>query len=136
MTLIIGAKCADGYMLVADTKVTDMDATDHIWENKIYLPLPNVAVCAAGYADLFKEFNRKITLKVEERQREYYVENISALRRAGVSDEKIKEILTPKRSQAAEKEFTQPTITEKATDDPLPIPALHIYTAEYFLDVE
>lgn len=132
MTLIIGACCSNGVILVADRKITDSDATEETYEPKIYPPIQNVAVCASGYRDLFREFNRKIRIKVEEREREFYLRNFSALKQLGLDEGKIKKILSPKQANQPES-FEEQKDIESSKIEP-ELPSLFSYNAEYFLD--
>jgi len=94
MTLIIGARCVDGVVLVSDKKVVDTESNEHTYKNKLYFPVPNtgVVVGAAGLANLFDEFNSKLPLIVQQRLAEIRIKNIESLRRIG---EKIEDYEIP-----------------------------------------
>lgn len=84
-TLIIGMRCPDGIVLVADRKVFDTESARTTYENKIIAPLNlPVFVGAAGLTDLFREFNRKIPIVVERRQMMFALENQKVLRSVGL----------------------------------------------------
>ncbi len=100
MTLIIGFKCIHGVALVSDTKLTTISQTnnksskydDENYDSKILQPMSNNAfiVGAAGYTDLFQEFNNKIPELVEQRIKEYDNLNIKAITDLGYTvDEAI-----------------------------------------------
>ncbi len=68
MILIIAFKCDEGVALVSDTKMTDTEGAES-YEEKVFFPLGNrpMIIGAAGYRDLFREFNSKLPLRGEER---------------------------------------------------------------------
>ncbi len=58
MTLIIGARCKDGVVLIADKKVTEGNTS--IAQDKITILPFGVAVSEAGYTDFFDKFSIKL----------------------------------------------------------------------------
>ena len=84
MTLIIGMKYKEGIILIGDTMVSGGSETTH--DNKIVAPVQgiNVAVGSAGFTQLAKEFNQKITIRVQERLSEYRLANIRDLMGTGI----------------------------------------------------
>jgi len=132
MTLIIGAKCDEGIVLVGDTKVVDVERNIITHEPKILLPLPlPVAVGASGFTNLFRQFNRRIPIIVEQRDREYKIKNEEALNKIGLG---LKDFEMPKQEpeliQSSE-DLKEPPRIEKAKKDVIKIP--YIYTGEHFL---
>lgn len=87
MTLIIGLNCKDGVILVSDRKVTDINANKEKWVEKIHKPLSSVTLFygASGYAHLFKQFNRRIPLLVNQRIREFELRNYGIMAQSGVN---------------------------------------------------
>lgn len=90
MTLIIGMKYDKGLVLIGDTKIVKDGSKDQ-HENKITAPLTGnrVAVGAAGFTDLSKEFNRKIGQLVNQRLTEYKHLNMKDLNGTGISMDDI-----------------------------------------------
>jgi 20S proteasome alpha/beta subunit len=138
-TLIIGFMCSQGTILVADTKITDSGGRDPIYDRpKILMPLPATpfVIGAAGYTDLFSEFNRKIPIALNTRLAEYRVRNIEAMMTTGLTrDQAIARVLaglpTPQQQQQP-----QPNIDEaaRAARPAADIELPYVYTAENFLD--
>jgi 20S proteasome alpha/beta subunit len=139
MTLIIGFKCTHGVALVSDTKIIDITSGEESFAPKILRPMPQAPfiVGAAGYSDLFLEFNRKIPLIVGQRLIEYKISNIEALLRTGFTREQAINYLeqleprarvTQQTRESVEK--TMPPIIESGT--PMLIP--YFYTYERFMD--
>ena len=136
MTLIIGFVCKDGICLVSDTKITNPETLEPKFASKILTPLRNTPfiVGAAGYTDLFHEFNRKIVERVDQSIRQYKIANIEQLMRTGMSREEAistvqkyqKDMSSSQQALEEPKEETK----EIVTDIELP----YIYTAENFLD--
>ena len=57
MTYILGAKCKDGVVLIADTKVTIEEGADYTYSKKLTNPLTTIVMGAAGiggYIEIFK----------------------------------------------------------------------------------
>ena len=112
MTLIIGLKCREGVILVSDKKVTNYGSNKAKWVIKLHKPLESVTSFygASGYAHLFKEFNRRIPLVVEQKLREYELRNYSAMKKLGVDYYEtldIKEENPPKELQKSDVEEQQ-----------------------------
>lgn len=102
MTLIIGAKCPEGIVLISDTKIT-LGSGKFKYGQKIELPLERflpgtpVLSAAAGNGNLFDEFNRKLPSLVRQRIREIQLNNYAKLSSVGINldyPEKIKEYAT------------------------------------------
>jgi hypothetical protein len=138
MTLIIGMKCKDGVLLVADRKVTTPFSNKPKWTTKIHKPLESVPLFygASGYAHLFKEFNRKIPLIVEQRLREFELKNYAIMREQGVDyydAVEVKKIEEPKEIQSSDIEETKGIIKkENINIKRLPKPP-YVYGHEDFI---
>ncbi len=90
---------------------------------------------AAGFTDLFTEFNRKIPVVVDERLRQYQIKNIAELVQTGLSHEKATEYVVSESVRLAQSQQLPPaeeakTVVKSKAILPLP----HTYTAENFLD--
>ena len=48
LTVIIGAKCSDGIVMIADRKVTDMPEIHYIIGNKIFADLEHILIGYGG----------------------------------------------------------------------------------------
>jgi len=124
-------------VLVGDTKITDTTGGEPTYRAKLTIPLEKTpfVIGAAGFTDLFSEFNRKIPIVVGERLREYQIKNIAQLVETGMShDEATAYVMSEsiRLSQTQEPpaiEDSKPVEKPKAA---LPIP--YVYTAENFLD--
>jgi 20S proteasome alpha/beta subunit len=140
MTLIIGIKCKDGVVLVSDTKITDTESTSPSYDSKILTPLENTPfiVGAAGYSDLFKEFNRKIPLVVNQRLNEFRIKNINALLESGLNREQAILCLqrTGKKIEIAQQpiELSEDVALPETESHITPIPIPYVYTPEHFMD--
>jgi 20S proteasome alpha/beta subunit len=67
MTLIIGAKCKDGVVLIADRRI--VEGTDITSGDKItFLPL-GIIVAGAGVGEVIDKFNERIPFVFDERKR-------------------------------------------------------------------
>lgn len=64
MTTIIGAKCIDGVVLIADRKVTHHDGPD-TYRDEIFSPYYPIAIAPAGNNDLIDKFIRKALEKAQ-----------------------------------------------------------------------
>jgi 20S proteasome alpha/beta subunit len=140
MTLIIGFRCKDGVALVSDTKIVDVESNESLFGSKILIPLIGASfiVAAAGYSDLFREFNRKIPSLVNQRSSEVKISNIEALIRAGYKREEaidyLKQFERPveqhQQSMEATRRIAEPQITST-------IPSIlppYVYSYEFFMD--
>lgn len=140
MTLIIGINCKDGVVLVSDTKITDTESTTPIFDRKILTPLEKTpfVVGAAGYTNLFNEFNRKIPLVVNQRLNEFRIKNINALLESGLNREQAIIYLqrTEKKIENAQQpiELSEDIVIPEAKSYITPIPIPYIYSDEHFLD--
>ncbi|MFB5629995.1 MAG: hypothetical protein ACE5RN_00230 [Nitrosopumilaceae archaeon] len=87
MTLIIGFKCKEGVALVSDTKTTDLDTGEAIFESKILTPLENTPfiVGTAGFVNLCNEFTRKIPKIVTKKIAQMKILNIKELKKTGLT---------------------------------------------------
>ena len=56
MTLIMGAKCSNGVVLVADRKVTPGDLSAFDYRNKIFNGIRHMIYGSAGSANLYQLF--------------------------------------------------------------------------------
>ena len=85
MTLIIGAKCKDGVILVSDKKIVDNQTGEVEYKEKLFFPIEgaSIVVGAAGYVNLFREFNSKLPYLLNEKITEYRIRNIAALAKIG-----------------------------------------------------
>lgn len=63
MTLVIGARCKDGIVLIGDRKV--LRGTSYDYTDKIQQVLPEVVVGAAGTTAYFDKFKRQILLQAQ-----------------------------------------------------------------------
>ena len=136
MTLIMGFKCKDGAILVSDRKVIDLSTNEEKYEIKIHPPVPNVIMYfgAAGYSHLFKQFNRKIPLIVNEKLREYEMLNKQAYTKLGkeyssiiYEEKEPKEISSTKNKKEVEVEKEKVVDTEE-------LQPIYVYTNENFID--
>jgi 20S proteasome alpha/beta subunit len=66
MTLIIGAKCTDGVVLVADKRI--VEGTDITIGDKITLLPFGIVVAGAGVGEVTDKFNERIPFVLEERK--------------------------------------------------------------------
>tara|TARA_Y100000310_G_C20658536_1_gene803360 strand:- start:982 stop:1821 length:840 start_codon:yes stop_codon:yes gene_type:complete len=116
MTLIIGARCAEGVVLASDTKIVDDTTGETLFSNKLIEPIEgaSVVIGASGHTHLFRQFYRKIGHLVKHRAREIKLKNVVALEEVG---EKISD-------------YEREPKKEGTILDGLP----YDYTAEDFLD--
>ena len=70
MTLIIGAKCKDGVVLIADKRV--VEGTDIAITEKINLLPLGIVVAGAGIGEIIDKFNERIPYVLEDRKRLNY----------------------------------------------------------------
>jgi 20S proteasome alpha/beta subunit len=77
MTLIIGARCKDGVVLIGDKKVTEGNTS--IEQEKITILPFGVAISGAGYTDFFDKFG--IKLKNYMNQRVLEIDNLKKERK-------------------------------------------------------
>ncbi len=68
MTLIIGARCKDGVVLVGDRKVTIGGGQSFDYSDKIFLPFTEVVMGSAGYGGLYKSFQNRILNVVAQKK--------------------------------------------------------------------
>jgi hypothetical protein len=128
-------KCSDGVVLVADKKVFDLEEAKETFEDKIIAPLTTlpVFVSAAGVKDLFREFNRKIPIIVQEKAMEIAIKNEKALHEIG---RKLEDFLVkpkePEVQNIGDLEKTQPIHQEPKKKEIFRPP--YAYTGETFLD--
>jgi 20S proteasome alpha/beta subunit len=74
MTYILGARCKDGVVLVADTKVTIGDGTDYTYEKKITRLLDNVIMGSSGLGGSGRDFQNRIITAVVGREKRRFEE--------------------------------------------------------------
>lgn len=60
MTLIMGANCSDGMVLVGDKKITIGSGTDYSFANKIFSPYNNVVVGSSGFSGMYRSFQARL----------------------------------------------------------------------------
>lgn len=60
LTVIIGAKCIDGLVMVADKKVTDYLGNTRYYTNKIFADLEHILIGCGGGVDTFDIFRKYI----------------------------------------------------------------------------
>ena len=136
-TLIIGFRCTQGTVLVSDTKITDTEGGEPTYAPKISIPLQGTpfVIGAAGFTDLFHEFNRKIPIAVGQRLREYQVKNVEALTNSGMEHEEAISYVLSESLRLSQAPQPPPIESAKAAEKPsvgLPLP--YVYSAENFLD--
>jgi hypothetical protein len=134
MTLIIGLKFKDGVIMVADRKVTDTSTGKQSHELKLKVPL-NIPLVfgAAGFSHKFKQFNRKILERVDERLREIRLANVSYCNQLGLPFKEIEtKKVKPKKlnTKDIEKE-EEKHVKEK--DDSVP-KEVYVYSIERFIE--
>jgi 20S proteasome alpha/beta subunit len=140
MTLIIGFKCKEGLALVSDTKTTDLDAGEALYESKILTPLENTPfiVGTAGYTNLCNEFTRKIPKIVTKRIAQIRILNIQELIKTGLSREKaIEYIHTKEKCVATNLKSVQEVKNNECKNfefDEHPIEIPHEYSEEDLID--
>lgn len=66
MTLITGANCRDGIVLVGDKKITVGNGTDYSFAKKIFSPFSNVVVGSSGYSGMYRSFQARLKEGVNE----------------------------------------------------------------------
>ncbi len=133
MTLIIGAVCEEGVLLVADTKVVDIGKNTHTHQAKIIRPLRErpVAVGASGLTDVFRRFNRRIPQVFERREKEVRIENEVQLRKVGRSIADFDEPIIQNVQGDLNSLQTEQNIETKPQTSPVNPP--YVYTGEDFL---
>ena len=140
MTLIIGFKCKEGIALVSDTKTTDLDTGEALYESKILTPLENTSfvVGAAGFTNLCNEFTRKIPKIVTQRIAQRRILNIQELQKTGLSRESaIQYIQNQERCVATNLRSvheTENTDCKTNAYDFSPIELPHVYSEEDLID--
>lgn len=140
MTLIIGFKCKEGIGLAADTKITDLETGETLYESKLLTPLENTPfiVGTAGYTNLASEFTRKIPEIVAKRIAEIRILNVQELIRTGLTREKaIKFIRTRERCVTTNLQLIQHTEKNECKDltpDVTEIELPHVYSEVDFID--
>ena len=60
LTVIVGAKCSDGIVLIADKKVTDCSGNTKYYTNKIFYDLEHILIGYGGRVDYFDIFRKYI----------------------------------------------------------------------------
>lgn len=140
MTLIIGFKCSEGIALVSDTKIVDMETGEASFESKILTPLENTPfiVGAAGYVNLFNEFNRKIPGVVTNRIAQIRVLNVQELLKTGLTRQQaIKYIHAVERCATTSLRLVQDSEKFECKEldfDVAEIELPHVYSEENFID--
>ena len=70
MTYILGARCSDGVVLIADTKVTIEDGADYTHSKKLTNPLTTIVMGAAGIGGLYRDFQNRIVSSVIQMEKD------------------------------------------------------------------
>jgi 20S proteasome alpha/beta subunit len=70
MTYILGARCSDGVVLVADTKITIDGGADYAYSKKLTNPLTTIVSGASGIGGLYKDFQNRIVTAVIQMEKE------------------------------------------------------------------
>lgn len=60
LTVVVGAKCSDGMVLIADKKVTDCSGNIKCYTNKIFFDLEHILIGYGGRVDNFDIFRKYI----------------------------------------------------------------------------
>lgn len=68
LTLIIGANCQDGVVLVGDKKITVGQGTDFGFAKKIFMPFNQVIVGSSGMSGIFRDFQARLRVEVANLQ--------------------------------------------------------------------
>lgn len=139
MTLIIGFVNHAGIAIVSDTMITNTETMEPSYSKKILTPLKETPflVGAAGYTNLFQEFNRKIPEVVEQRLKQYKILNIQELMKVGYSREEaiVRVQLYEKnlaKTQAVQETEEKIEVKDSVLDENI-IPPF-VYSGEDFLD--
>ena len=77
MTYILGAKCADGVILVADRKIILDGGALHEYEDKLFWAQPWMVVASSGTLGLFEKFRDKLTDYVHSTKYDAKVYNLT-----------------------------------------------------------
>lgn len=77
MTYIIGAQCKDGIVLVGDTKISIGAGTEHSFAKKIILPSQGVVVGSSGSSGLYRTFQARLILGIQEIAKEKVDDNVN-----------------------------------------------------------
>jgi 20S proteasome alpha/beta subunit len=140
MTLIIGFVCDEGIVLVSDTRVTNLDTQEFEYQSKVTIPLANTPfmVGAAGYASLFREFNRKLPDVTTSSVNKIKIQNIRELMNLDMTREEAINYLNSLESSTESQVLTQSTkheeLQEKTSKINTNIPMAYVYSAERFID--
>jgi 20S proteasome alpha/beta subunit len=70
MTFILGARCADGVVLVGDTKITLNDGTNYEYGQKLFRPFYSVVLGASGASGLYASFQNRMEVEVRQKEAE------------------------------------------------------------------
>lgn len=132
MTLIIGAVCDEGIVLVGDTKIVDTSKNTHTFEDKILTPLEfPVAVGAAGLSNLAQQFKRRIPIIVDRRQKEFRIKNESELMKIGRSITEYEKYQEEHQQKQSNQELKKESKPESTSEPPFTPP--YVYTLDDFL---
>ncbi len=66
LTYILGARCADGVVLVADTKITLEDGTRYAYGKKLFKISDSIVMGASGISGFFSSFQNRVQVKSSE----------------------------------------------------------------------
>jgi 20S proteasome alpha/beta subunit len=136
LTLIIAFRCDEGVAIVSDRKMTDLQNGESSFDQKIFFPILGAPfiVGAAGFRDLFREFNTKLPNRVNERLAEYDLKNIKALTESGCTYEqalKYIEAAKPQPTTTQAIEFGKKVDRQKKK---VAVPIPYVYTYEHLMD--
>ncbi len=68
MTYILGSRCSDGVLLVADRKIVENDGSKELFEEKIWVDASEIVTAASGSTVLYRKFRSNVLDYVNERK--------------------------------------------------------------------
>jgi 20S proteasome alpha/beta subunit len=136
MTLIIAFKCTDGVAIVSDRKLTDLQSGAGSFAQKIFFPIVGAPfiVGAAGFRDLFREFNAKLPNVVNERLKEYDLKNIKALTESGCTYEQALQYVEASKPQHTAMQSIELGKKPEKPKKKVAVPIPYVYTYEHLMD--
>lgn len=69
LTYIVGARCKDGVVMIADKKITIDEGADYTFAKKIFQPYETVIIGAAGATGQVRSFQARLIQEIEEFRR-------------------------------------------------------------------